>query len=306
MAFKSEERAPVSDEDVSMDSSSAESATSSAGESSSESGSDSESESTATSAKPSAHSSQPYKAPPGFKSVKQQSAPKSNVSSLLSDLRGKQVYHITAPDYLPLSKVEEVSLAKIMQGKPVLKYKGVQYGIPVESIKQPGVGGETLQLYDQKTKTYYSTAASNIPSYHIQELVDLPRESEADILAAVKEQVKPPRKQPKNLKMRFHPVGSGQLPPETIGSSSEESEGEEEPTFKVPKSAEKEREERKRKQHPTEEEGAPSSEVSRKKSKKHTSSQEAEPVEADEDKKSKKKSSKSRDEKKRKKADKAA
>ncbi|PYI32231.1 hypothetical protein BP00DRAFT_369263 [Aspergillus indologenus CBS 114.80] len=305
MAFKSEERVPVSDEDVSMDSSSAESATSSAGESSSESGSDSESESTPTSTKPSAHAPQPYKAPSGFKSVKQQSAPKSNVASLLSDLRGKQVYHITAPDYLPLSKVEEVSLAKIMQGKPVLKYKGVQYGIPAESIKQPGVGGQTLQLYDQKTKTYYSTAASNIPSYHIQELVDLPRASEEDILAAAKEQVKPPRKQPKNLKMRFHPVGSGQLPPETIGSSAEESDGDE-PTFKVPKSSEKEREERKRKHHPTEEEGAPSSEVSRKKSKKHTSSQDAEPVEADEDKKSKKKSSKSRDEKKRKKADKAA
>ncbi|RAL10338.1 DNA-directed RNA polymerase I subunit RPA34 [Aspergillus homomorphus CBS 101889] len=310
MAFKSEDKVAASDDDVSMNSSSsAESATSSAGESSSESGSDSESENTTTATKPSSsapsHAAQPYKPPSGFKSVKQQSAPKSNVSSLLSDLRGKQVYHITAPDYLPLSKVEEISLAKIMQGKPVLKYKGAQYGIPVESINQPGGGGQTLQLYDQKTKTYYSTAASNIPSYHIQELVDLPRESEENILEAAKEQVKPPRKQPKNLKMRFHPVGSGQCPPETIGSSSEESEGEE-PTFKVPKSLEKEREERKRKHHPTEEEGAHTSEVSRKKSKKHTSSQEVEHVEDEEDKKSKKKSSKSRDEKKRKKADKAA
>ncbi|PYH40544.1 DNA-directed RNA polymerase I subunit RPA34 [Aspergillus saccharolyticus JOP 1030-1] len=310
MAPKSEEKITVSDDDVSMASSSAaESATSSEGESSSESGSDSDNESTTTLTKPSsrasAHAPQQYKPPPGFKSVKQQIAPNNNVSSLLSDLRGKQVYHITAPDYLPLSKVEEVSLAKIMQGKPVLKYKGVQYGIPAESITQSGVAGQALQLYDQKTKTYYSTAASNIPSYHIQELVDAPRDSEEDILAAVKEQVKPPRKQPKNLKMRFHPVGSGQLPPETIGSSSEESEGEA-PTFKVPKSLEKEREERKRKHHPTEEEGAHVSETSRKKSKKHTSAQGVEQGEAGEDKKSKKSSSKSREEKKRKKADKAA
>ncbi|GLA01148.1 hypothetical protein AnigIFM60653_011007 [Aspergillus niger] len=242
---------------------------------------------------------QPYKAPSGFKSLKQQAPPKSNVSSLLSDLRGKQVYHITAPDYLPLSKVEEVSLAKIMQGKPVLKHKGVQYGIPVESLAQPDLGGKTLHLYDSKTKTYYSTAASNIPSYHIQEMLDIPEVSDETVAQAVQEQIKPPRKHPKHLKMRFRPVGSGVAPPETLGSSSEESE-DETPTFKVPKSLEKERDERKRKNHPTEADGsqADAGDVPRKKSRKSAQ-------EGGEGEDKKKKSSKSREEKKRKKSEKS-
>ncbi|GAQ39192.1 hypothetical protein AtubIFM55763_000236 [Aspergillus tubingensis] len=289
--------------------------TSSAGESSSsevestQSGSDSDSDSSTssnektstqkTSRNVSLAAPQPYKAPSGFKSLKQQAAPKSNVSSLLSDLRGKQVYHITAPDYLPLSKVEEVSLAKIMQGKPVLKHKGVQYGIPVESFAQPDLGGKTLHLYDSKTKTYYSTAASNIPSYHIQEMLDIPEVSDETVAQAVQEQIKPPRKHPKHLKMRFHPVGSGVEPPETLGSSSEESE-DEKPTFKVPKSLEKERDERKRKNHPTEADGsqAEAGDVPRKKSRKSAQ-------EGGEGEDKKKKSSKSREEKKRKKSEKS-
>ncbi|PYI07265.1 hypothetical protein BO78DRAFT_396563 [Aspergillus sclerotiicarbonarius CBS 121057] len=301
MAPKSNKKAVVEREPTPMSTSSSEA------ESNNQSGSESDSDSSTsstertssqkTSRNVSISAPQPYKPPSGFKTLKQQASPKSNVSSLLSDLRGKQVFHITAPDYLPLSKVEEVSLAKIMQGKPVLKHKGVQYGIPAESIAQPDLGGKALHLYDSKNKTYYSTNASNIPSYHIQEMVDVPEISEETIAQAVKEQVKPPRKHPKHLKMRFRPVGSGAAPPETLGSSSEESEGEQ-PTFKVPKTLEKEREERKRKSHPTEAEGnqAEAGGVPRKKSKK--SSQEAGEGE-------KKKSSKSREEKKRKKSDKA-
>ncbi|RAL00673.1 DNA-directed RNA polymerase I subunit RPA34 [Aspergillus ibericus CBS 121593] len=305
MAPKSNKKAVVEREPTPMSTSSSPADSSSEAESNNQSGSESDSDSSTSSTERtssqqtarnvSISAPQPYKPPSGFKSLKQQAPPKSNVSSLLSDLRGKQVFHITAPEYLPLSKVEEVSLAKIMQGKPVLKHKGVQYGIPVESITQPDLGGKALHLYDSKNKTYYSTNASNIPSYHIQEMVDVPEISEEAIAQAVKEQVKPPRKHPKHLKMRFRPVGSGVAPPETLGSSSEESEGEQ-PTFKVPKKLEKE--ERKRKSHPTEAEGnqAEAGSVPRKKSKK--SSHEAGEGE-------KKKSSKSREEKKRKKSDKA-
>ncbi|PYH97031.1 hypothetical protein BO71DRAFT_396476 [Aspergillus ellipticus CBS 707.79] len=274
-------------------------ASSSEAESNNQSGSESDSDSsTASNEQPakkvSLSAPQPYKAPSGFKTLKQQAAPKSNVSSLLSDLRGKQVLHITAPDYLPLSKVEEVSLAKIMQGNPVLKHKGVQYGIPVESLTQPELGGKALHLYDSKTKTFYSTSATNIPSYHIQELVDLPEISDDMIMESAKEQVKPPRKHPKNLKMRFRPLGSGAAPPETIGSSSEESDGER-PTFKVPRTVEGDKE-RKRKSRPTEgDQETQAGAVPRKKSKKDAAETEEKT----------KKSSKSRDDKKRKKAEKA-
>ncbi|GAB1200153.1 DNA-directed RNA polymerase I subunit RPA34.5-domain-containing protein [Aspergillus pseudonomiae] len=241
---------------------------------------------------------QPYRAPSGFKAAKKQSPPSSSTTSLLSDLRGKQVYHITAPAFLPLSKVKEISLGKVMKGEPVMKHEGVQYGIPAESITQSDVGGKALLLYDSKSQTYYTTSTKDIRSYHVQELINLPERSEENdtVLEAAKEQIKPPRKQPKHLKMRFRPVGSEQVPPETLGSSSEESEGEQ-PTFKVPKESRKEKEDKKRKHHQTDGEGSQPSAEPRKKSKKEDGVEKAEKS---------KKSSKSKEEKKRKKSDKSA
>lgn len=249
---------------------------------------------------------QAFKPPSGFKSAKKQSS-SSNASSLLSNLRGKQVFHITAPSFLPLSKVKEVSLAKVMQGEPVLKHDGVNYGIPMDSISQGETDGQTLLLHDPKSQSYYNTPTNNIPSYHVQEMISLPEDNGTGSIKA-EDYEKPARKQPKHLKMRFHPVGSGNAPAETIGSSSEESDGEEKkPSFKVPKgSSSQEKEERKRKHHHTEGEGnQPNGSVPRKKSKKHSETGGDDSSKMDIDEKKSKKSSKSKDEKKRKKAEKA-
>jgi hypothetical protein len=133
-------------------------------------------------------------------------------------------------------------------------------------------------------------------------MIELPKSLGTDdaVLAAAQDQIKPPRKQPKHLKMRFRPVGSGEGPPETIGSSSEESEGEGKPTFKFPKESKTDREERKRK-HAEEVEGYQSGGLPRKKSRKQ--SVDASQMEIDEkaERDKSKKSSKKRDEKKRKK-----
>ncbi|KAF9891736.1 hypothetical protein FE257_003217 [Aspergillus nanangensis] len=276
-------------------------------ESSSEDGSDNESDASSSvesdtamkekTSKKSSHVSfqtaQSYKPPSGFKSAKKQPPPSSKSSSLLANLSGKQIYHITAPAFLPLETVEQISLEKVMQGQPILKHKGAQYGIPVDSMQQNGANEKTLLLYDPKAQTYSSTSSGNIQSYHVQQMVNLPERSETQdkVLEAAKKLVKPPRKQPKNLKMRFRPVGSGQAPPETLGSSSE-SEGEE-PTFKVPKGSE----ERKRKHQQTDGDSAQPSGVPRKKSKKQSGTTD----DADE-KEISKKSSKSKDEKKSKKS----
>ncbi|KAL2868609.1 DNA-directed RNA polymerase I subunit RPA34 [Aspergillus lucknowensis] len=214
------------------------------------------------------HPPQPYKPPFGFKSAKPQSS--SSTSSILSDIQGKQVFHITAPAYLPLSKIKEVSLAGALKGEPILKHDGVQYAIPAGSQSQASESGQTLFVYDSKAKTYHSTV-KNVPSYHIQEVVELPggAEYEETTLKAAKALEKPPRKQPMHLKMRFRPVGSGDGPPQTLGSSSDESEGEE-PTFKFPRGHGEEKE-RKRKHQQTEGDGTQSAGVPRKKSKKHSS-----------------------------------
>lgn len=206
-----------------------------------------------------------------------------------------------------MSKVKEASLGKIMQGDPVLQFDGVNYGIPQGSINQGEDDGKALLLHDPKTQKYYSTPASNIPTYHIQEMLTLPTDNGTGSLVT-QDYEKPARKQVKNLKMRFRPVGSGNAPPETIGSSSE-SEEEEKPAFKFPArssaAAAQEKEERKRKHHHADGDASQANAAPRKKSKKHSSTQEDQ-MDTDKKEKSSKKSSKSKEEKKRKKAEKAA
>lgn len=230
--------------------------------------------------------------------MKKQSPPSSEAASLLSNPRGKQVFHITAPSFLPLSKVKEISLGKVLQGEPVLTHDGVNYGVPPGNMSQGDTSEKKILLYDSKTETYYTTPVRNIQSYHIQEMIGLPQTA---INNTASEPSKPVRKQPKKLRMRFRPVGSADGPPDTIGTSSEESEGEQ-VAVKAPKPP-KEKEERKRKHHHTE--GEPG--VPRKKSKKRSSQEGGvaplSQMEVDEEPKQKKtkKSSKDRDGKKRRK-----
>lgn len=179
-----------------------------------------------------------------------------------------------------------------MKGEPILSYEGMSYGIPVEAFGQNDKEDKTLLTYDETTQTYRK-AFDHIASYNIQEVVNVPRPDQAAV-EALRDTVKPPRPQPKNLKMRFRPVGSLPAPPETLGSDSE-SDGE--PSFKVPSA---EREERKRKHHHAETDPAQAAGLPRKKSKKHSQENGVE-----DDHKKSKKSHKDREEKKRKKSEKA-
>ncbi|KAJ5290022.1 uncharacterized protein N7443_010275 [Penicillium atrosanguineum] len=231
---------------------------------------------------------QPYKPPKGFQSAKKQSPPSSNASSLLSDLRGKQVIHITAPSYLPLSKVKEISMSKIMKGEPILGYEGKSYGIPAESFNDDQSEGKTLLVFDQNTQTY-TNKADRIPSYHVQEMVHVPEADKAAV-EALRDTVKPARPQPKGLKMRFRPVGSLPAPPEILGSDSESD-------ARPSKASAGERKERKRKHHHTDD-AAQAAAIPQKKSKKHSQ-------ENDADESSHKKSKKSHKDHKRKKSERA-
>ncbi|KAJ5294104.1 hypothetical protein PENANT_c009G08931 [Penicillium antarcticum] len=278
-----------------QESSSDESSSSSGSDSDSDSDSSSEMKPTTSGKKVSISGPQPYKPPAGFKSAKTQAPPSSKTSSLLSNLSGKQIIHLTAPASLPLSKVKEVTMSKVMQGEPILSHDGVSYGIPTESFSEAGLPNKSLLVFDEKSQTY-RTAAASIPSFHVQELIDLPSSEKTDAaVAALREYVKPARPQPKHLKMRFRPVGTDAAGPETFGSSSE-SEAEV-PSFKVPKG-----EERKRKHDHTEADpDAPqAAAVPRKKSKKHSRENDDETRP-----KKSKKSSKDKEEKKRKKSEKA-
>lgn len=181
-------------------------------------------------------------------------------------------------------------MSKIMKGQPILGYEGKNYGIPVESFNEDDSEGKTLLIFDEGTQTYRNKS-DHIPSYQIQEIVGVPEADKAAV-EALRDTVKPPRPQPKNLKMRFRPVGSLPAAPETLGS---DSESDAEPSFKAPAG---ERKERKRKHHHTEGDGIQAASVPQKKSKKHSQ-------ENDADESSHKKSKKSHKDHKRKKSEKA-
>ncbi|KAI2792941.1 hypothetical protein POX_b02985 [Penicillium oxalicum] len=210
---------------------------------------------------------QPYKPPSGFKSAKKQAPPSSGASAILSNLRGKQVYHITAPSSIPLSKVKEITMSKVLKA---------------DSINENDPEGKTLLVYDEASQTYQHKA-DHIQSFHVQELIGLPKEAVESNEAAIetlRHYVKPPRPQPKGMKMRFRPVGSLPSAPETLGASSESESEEPRPQI----SSDKKEKERKRKHHHTEADASQAIAEPRKKSKK---------------------SQKDREEKKRKKSEKA-
>ncbi|KAH8692993.1 DNA-directed RNA polymerase I subunit RPA34.5-domain-containing protein [Talaromyces proteolyticus] len=167
--------------------------------------------------------------PAGFKASKSKTRPTSSASSALSNLEGKQIFHIAAPSFLPLSKIREITLEKALHGEPVLTHQGVDYGIPADAQQKQGT--QALMVYDEKTDAYVRKDIKKIQSYTFQELVRLPGQDALHVQAPQDTQ-RPARPQPKHLKMRFHPVGSGNIPAETVGSSSE-SEADE-PAFRVP------------------------------------------------------------------------
>lgn len=180
---------------------------------------------------------------------------------------------------MPLSQIREVALDKALLGEPVLSHKGVDYGLPADGQPQTTAAElQTLLVYDESKGVYVKKEVQNIQSYTVQEMVRLPQNNSNKNHEAPAAAQKPARPQPKHLKMRFHPVGSGNnLGAETIGSSSE-SEADE-PTFSVP------RQEPKRKSDSQDDQGE---KKKKKKKEKHASSSQ--------DGQSEKKASKNRDE----------
>lgn len=46
---------------------------------------------------------------------------------MFEDLKGKEIWHITAPAGVPMSKIEEVVLEKALKGEPVLTHNNTNY-----------------------------------------------------------------------------------------------------------------------------------------------------------------------------------
>ncbi|GBF63432.1 hypothetical protein TMEN_6057 [Trichophyton mentagrophytes] len=164
-----------------------------------------------------------YKPPPGFQFMQKSSTQPSDISQLLSDLDGKQIWHITAPIGIPVSSIESLAMDAIASGEPVLTHKGTAY-----RLQENQLGGsekqKSLLVPDKNGNVYRRHKLPVSRTYHLEQVVKIPQgdsfhaNGSVDISALTK---KPP-KQPQHLQMRYKPFGSADQLPETIGWSDEE------------------------------------------------------------------------------------
>lgn len=187
---------------------------------------------------------QPFEPPSGYVPMDT----KSRSAFQSSDLKGKQIWHITAPIDLPISSLHEVALDAVQSGKPVLSHKGRDYVMSEDKGQQESETALLLPSKDGYTPVQQPIART----LHLKQHVVLPNLSEkqadqttgsntaGDAATAAVTAVRP---QPRGLKMRYRPPGFGAGNPGTIGSESESEDGDalpvgKEKVFQFPKKPE--------------------------------------------------------------------
>jgi DNA-directed RNA polymerase I subunit RPA34.5 len=128
------------------------------------------------------------------------------------DLTGKQVWHITAPESIPMSSITVFDVDAVRGGDPVLVYREKQYGFSPEATDVK------LLLLPSDTGSTYKRMKTNITkSYHLREFPNLftstrsenekPPEA-IELFAKEKLNYKPAPKQPTLLRTRYRPFGT--------------------------------------------------------------------------------------------------
>ncbi|KAK2808400.1 hypothetical protein FQN50_004785 [Emmonsiellopsis sp. PD_5] len=177
------------------------------------------------SAIPASIPAQEFRAPEGFKLMSKSAQRSSDVSKVFSNLRGKQIWHITAPPSVPINSIQQLALDAVATGESILKHKGVDY-----RLREDQIGAEknkALLLPDTQGNTFHRNRLNVAQTFHVERIVDLTNgTTHSEQSVTVEALTKPKRDQPKHLKMRYKPLGCESGEPETFGSSSEESEAE--------------------------------------------------------------------------------
>ena len=155
-----------------------------------------------------------YKPPTGFESTSISLHPSSTLSEILapSNLQGKQIWHITAPELVPISLVKEVSTQNTGNGASILDYHGAKYGLVPESEGEQA-SSRALLLPSTQTNDYRPSKTNIIKTLHLQQLVSLPSHALEPTFhpnrsaSSTESYGKTPRQQPEGLKMRYRPFG---------------------------------------------------------------------------------------------------
>ncbi|KAL9134609.1 MAG: hypothetical protein Q9175_004208 [Cornicularia normoerica] len=155
-----------------------------------------------------------YEPPAGFESTSISLHPASKVSEILtpSNLQGKEIWHITAPEFVPISLVKEISTQSIGNGASVLEYHGAAYGL-VPGSEAEQASRQALLLPSTQNKTYRPSKTTITKTMNLQQLVSLPSNAIAPAVhpnrSASESEFyrKTPRQQPEGLRMRYRPFG---------------------------------------------------------------------------------------------------
>lgn len=155
-----------------------------------------------------------YEPPNGFESTSISIHPASKLSELLapSNLQGKQIWHITAPEAITISLIKEVSPQNIGNGASVLEYHGAKYGLIPESEAEQA-SSRALLLPSTQTNNYRPSKTTIIKTLHLQQLVSLPNHALEPAVhpnrsaSSSDSYIKTPRQQPEGLRMRYRPFG---------------------------------------------------------------------------------------------------
>lgn len=161
------------------------------------------------------HHAPNYEPPAGFESTSISLHPASKLSDILaqSNLQSKQIWHITAPESVPISLVKEISTQNIGNGAPILEYHGAKYGLVPESEAEQA-SGRALLLPSIQTNNYRSSRNNVIKTLHLQQLFSLPSHALEPAIhpnrsaSASDSYKKMPRQQPEGLRMRYRPFGA--------------------------------------------------------------------------------------------------
>ncbi|KUJ14701.1 uncharacterized protein LY89DRAFT_686368 [Mollisia scopiformis] len=167
-----------------------------------------------------------YKPPTGFETVS--ISDQSTASQILkkSNLREKQLWYFTAPASIPVSSIEQMSVADVDGGKTILSHDGTDYGF----VQDPtGEKAYTTMFIPNSSEDAYLIASKSIDRVlHLQQTINIPGMNDADASLPLSSRAtvpatKPVRQQPTGLKMRFRPIGFGAGKMGTIGSTSGDS-----------------------------------------------------------------------------------
>ncbi|PGG95447.1 hypothetical protein AJ79_10052 [Helicocarpus griseus UAMH5409] len=181
---------------------------------------------------------QEFKAPEGFKLLSKNAPRSSDVSRALSDLRGKQLWHITAPASVPMNSIKELALDAVATGQPILTHKGANYRLREDQVVAEK--NKTLLLPDRQGNTYHRSNLNIAQTFHLERIVDLANgTTHSEQSVQISDLTRPKREQPENLRMRYKPFGSKD---DQSGSESED----EVASFRVPPTVSGDREGKKR------------------------------------------------------------